>query len=60
MASMRQWYLVAHVQQGAQGQAEGETLVVADKVAHILQQEIARSVQVAVAQVGHNLQEEGW
>ena len=29
-------YLVAHVQQGAQGQAEGEALVVTHKVAHIL------------------------
>lgn len=47
--------LVAHVQQGAQGEAEGEALVVAHKVAHILQQEVARPVQVTVAQVRHHL-----
>ena len=60
MPSVRQWYLVTHVQQGAQGQAEGEALVVADKVAHILQQKVARSVQVTVAQVGHDLQQASW
>ncbi len=29
-------------------------LVVADKVAHVLQQEVARPVEVGVAQVGHH------
>ena len=48
-------YLVAHVQQGAQGQAEGEALVVTHKVAHILQKEVTWAVQVTEAQIGHDL-----
>lgn len=47
----RRAYLVAHVQKGAQGETEGEALVMAYKVAHILQQEVARPVQVTVAQI---------
>ncbi len=47
--------LVAHIQQGAHCQPEGEALVVAYKVAHIFQKEVAWPVQVTVAQVGHHL-----
>jgi len=47
--------LVAHIQQGAHCQPEGEALVVAHKVAHVLQEEVAWPVQVTVTQVGHHL-----
>jgi hypothetical protein len=47
-------YLIAHVQQCAQGQPECEALVVADKVAHVLQEEVARAVHVTVRQVAHH------
>ena len=46
--------LVAHVEEGAQGEAEGVGLVVADEVAHVLQQEVARAVEVGVRQVRHH------
>jgi hypothetical protein len=39
-------HLVAHVEQGAQGEAEGEALVVAHKVANILEQEVAGAVEI--------------
>ena len=48
-------YLVAHLQQGAQREAEGEALVVAHEVAHVLQQEVARPVEVGVRQERHDL-----
>ena len=47
--------LVAHIQQGAHCQPEGEALVVAHKVAHVLQEKVTRPVQVTVTQVGHHL-----
>jgi hypothetical protein len=46
--------LVAHVQEGAQGEPEGEALVVAHKVAYVLQQKVARPVEVGEGQVGHH------
>ena len=49
-------YLVAHVNESPQGQPEGEAFVVADKVADILQQEVARAVEVCKREVGHDLQ----
>lgn len=48
-------HLVAHVQQGSEGEAEGEGLVVAHEVAHVFQQEEPRSVEVRIRQVRHHL-----
>lgn len=50
----REGHLVAHVQESAESEAEGVALVVADKVAHILQQPVTGSVEVSVCQVGHH------
>ena len=46
--------LVAHLEKRAEGQTESEALVVADKVAHVLQQEVPWAVELAVGEVGHD------
>lgn len=48
--------LITHIQKRAHSQAESEALVVAHKVAHILQQEVAWPVQITETQVCHHLQ----
>ena len=58
-SSLPSTHLVAHLQQRAQGQAEREALVVAHEVAHVLQQEVAGAVELAVRQVRHDLHEGG-
>ena len=48
-------HLVAEIQQRAQREPKGEGLVVAHEIAHVLQQEVARPVEVSVRQVRHHL-----